>query len=75
MGRDVMIALAMYWSLGMAWVITGLLPRPLGWLHLRSEVPLIAGAIFIIVGGAVWLLILGKILYCTLIKGEKETRF
>lgn len=71
--RDMAIALALYWGLGIAWLAVGFLPAPLGWLRFEERPPLVVGILLCVVYGAIWPLVLGKIVYHTLIRGEKFT--
>ena len=69
---DIANGLALYWVIGVLWLSSGLLPKPLGWL--RHGMPLAAQVLFIIVFGAVWPLLAVKIAFRLFWRGEKETK-
>jgi hypothetical protein len=66
---DVANLLALSWIVGVLWLTSGFLPRPIGWL--RHDMPLALQVLYVVVFGAVWPLVLAKIVYM-LWRGEKE---
>lgn len=72
--QDIYIFMAVYWCIGVAWLGAGFLPRRWGgWLTVEHECHPLARVLFIVIGGAIWPLILAKILYSTCVKGERYT--
>jgi len=67
---DVANGLALYWVIGVAWLSSGFLPKPFGWL--RHDIPLVFQVVFVIVFGAIWPAVLAKIVYRMVWRGEKE---
>ena len=66
---DVANGLALYWIVGVLWLTSSLLPKPLGWL--RHDMPLVFQVLFIVFFGAIWPLVAAKIFY-RLLRGDKE---
>ena len=58
---DVANGLALYWVIGVLWLSSGFLPKPLGWL--RHDMPLALQVLFVVFFGAVWPAVLAKIVY------------
>ena len=67
---DVANGLAIYWVIGVLWLTSSLLPKPFGWL--RHDMPLVFQVVFVVIFGAVWPLVLGKIVWRMWWHGEKE---
>ena len=66
---DVANGLALYWVVGVLWLSSGFLPKPIGWL--RHDMPLALQVLFVVVFGAIWPLVAAKIFY-RLLRGDKE---
>ena len=68
---DIANGLAIYWVIGVLWLTSGFLPKPIGWL--RHDMPLVFQVVFVVFFGAVWPLVAAKIFY-GLLRGDKEFR-
>ena len=66
---DVANGLALYWIVGVLWLTSSLLPKPIGWL--RHDMPLAAQVLFVIIFVAICPLVAAKVFY-RLMRGEKE---
>jgi hypothetical protein len=67
---EVQIGLAWYYVVGLAWMSSGFLPEPFGWI--RNKMVPLACIGCVVFFGAVWPLVLGKIFYFVVWRGQEE---
>jgi len=71
---DIILGLAVYYWLGATWIASGCLPQPWGWLTFPDK-SLWRPLAWIVLYGAIWPLILCKIVKVLVWDGKREIHF
>jgi hypothetical protein len=70
--NDPLFLLMTYYAVGLLWLLSGLLPKPFGWLHVAGDPPAIA--LGIMLRAAIWPYLAAKHFW-NLINGNNTTDF